>query len=103
MLTRRASLYPVWQTYRSCEPEAQRGVDAVGMSCTRLGFVCTRLVCSFVTQSFQAEAAKLKGRVYGAGLLDLVKAFERVPHIAVVQIAQRRGYCMWTLRLSLAA
>ena len=31
-------------------------------------------------QSFRAEAAALRGQAYAASLLDLVKAFERIPH-----------------------
>ena len=32
-----------------------------------------------------------------------MKAFEKIPHHRVVEAAQKHGYCLWTLRLSLAA
>lgn len=40
---------------------------------------------------------------YGVALLDLVKAFERVPHHILVREARRLGYPLLVLRLSLAA
>ena len=40
---------------------------------------------------------------YGIALLDLVKAFERVPHRLLVQEALELGFPLWILRLSLAA
>ena len=36
-------------------------------------------------------------------MLDLVKAFERVPHRRVVEAARKHGYNLWLLRLSLAS
>ena len=36
-------------------------------------------------------------------MLDLTKAFEAVPHDKLVAAAQRRGYPMTLLKLSLAA
>ena len=35
-------------------------------------------------------------------LLDLVKAFERIPHWVLVREARRLGYPLWLIRLSLA-
>jgi len=52
--------------------------------------------------SFRAEAASLAGGSFAHSLLDLVKAFERVPH-APLAAAARHGYCLWLLRMSLAA
>lgn len=40
---------------------------------------------------------------YGIALLDLVKAFERVPHWLLVNEAVELGFPLWILRLSLAA
>lgn len=40
---------------------------------------------------------------YGQVLLDLIKAFERIPHAILAREAARFGYPLWLLRLSLAA
>ena len=40
---------------------------------------------------------------YGTSLVDLVKAFERLPHDLIVKAARKHNYCLWTLRLSLSA
>ena len=53
--------------------------------------------------SFRAEAATLDGAEHAIALLDLVKAFERIPHHLVAAAAARRGYSVVLLRLSLAA
>ena len=53
--------------------------------------------------AFRAEEAAATGMYYLQALLDLVKAFERLPHELIVQAAVRLGYCLRTLRLSLAA
>ena len=53
--------------------------------------------------AFQAEIAFLKRKYYAQSLLDLTKAFERGPHALLVQAAVKHEYCLWTLRLSLAA
>ena len=53
--------------------------------------------------AFQAEKAKADGLEHAAALLDLVKAFERVPHDVLAVFAARRGYSLVVLRLSLAA
>ena len=53
--------------------------------------------------SFAAEAAATSNRTYGQGLLDLIKAFERIPHHLLVKAARKHGYCLVMLRLSLAA
>ena len=42
--------------------------------------------------SFTAEAAAMCNEEFGAGLLDLVKAFETVPHHVLVKIAIGMGY-----------
>ena len=55
-------------------------------------------------QAARAElAAATPGAEYGAGLPDLVKAFERVPHDLLVRQARKHGYALWLLRLTLAA
>jgi len=53
--------------------------------------------------AFKAEAAALRTRSYAESLLDLVKAFEKVPHDLLVQAAAQLGYSRWVLRLSLSA
>eukprot|EP00973_Karenia_brevis_P088943 12335966-Karenia_brevis.AAC.1 len=54
-------------------------------------------------QAARAEGAAVMHRSYGLSLLDLVKAFEKIPHHHVVRAARKHGYCLWTLRLSLDA
>ena len=54
-------------------------------------------------QAAKAEAAHMSKRCYGVVLVDLVKAFEKVPHHLVAAAAARRGYPLWVLRLSLDA
>ena len=53
--------------------------------------------------SFAAEAAAMSNNEFGAGLLDLVKAFETVPHHILVQIAIELGYPLVLLRLCFAS
>ena len=53
--------------------------------------------------AFALEAAALNDDHSASGLLDLVKAFETVPHKILVAIARDLGYCLSLLRLSLAA
>ena len=53
--------------------------------------------------SFVAEAACLGARDHVQALLDLVKAFETVPHDVIAAAARVRGYPLCILRLSLAA
>ena len=53
--------------------------------------------------AFAAESANLAGFDYGQALLDLVKAFETVPHDVLVSAAREAGYPLALLRLSLAA
>jgi hypothetical protein len=53
--------------------------------------------------SFAAEAACNSGRAYGQALLDLVKAFEKIPHHLLVIAATKHGYSLVLLRLSLDA
>jgi hypothetical protein len=56
-------------------------------------------------------AGRLRGRgsrqkvslFYGQTLLDIVKCFERLGHKHIWKAARKRGYCLVTLRLSLAA
>ena len=53
--------------------------------------------------AFRAEnAARLRSH-WGGSLLDLIKAFEKIPHHRIVEAATRLGYNLWVLRLSLAA
>ena len=54
-------------------------------------------------ESFAAEAAALTGDEHAQGLLDLVKAFETIPHHVLVQAAASLGYPLRLLRLSVAA
>ena len=54
-------------------------------------------------QAAHAELSSMRRRCYGVVLVDLVKAFERVPHLKVLEAARRWGYPMWVLRLSLDA
>ena len=60
--------------------------------------------CHFATwkQGVRAELAKLDERAFAMGLLDLVKAFERVNWAVLVREARRCGYPLWLLRLSIA-
>ena len=53
--------------------------------------------------AFTAEAAALNGDEHGLSLMDLVKAFETVPHHMLVEAAKLRGYPLRLLRLSLQA
>ena len=53
--------------------------------------------------AFVAESAALSGRDHIQGLLDLVKAFETVPHWVLVKAARASGYPIVIIRLSLAA
>ena len=53
--------------------------------------------------SVVAEVAALEQVDFAAGLLDLVKAFETVPHHVLVAIAIQLGYPLPLLRLCLAA
>ena len=53
--------------------------------------------------SFRAEAAACSQVHYAQTLLDLVKAFEKIPHQFIVEAARRLDICMATLRLSLAS
>jgi hypothetical protein len=52
---------------------------------------------------FRAEAAALAGTSFAQSLLDLVKAFETIPHRHLVEAARRHGFPLWLLRMSLAA
>ena len=53
--------------------------------------------------SFAAETSALSGGRQLASLLDLVKAFERIPHHLVADAAARLGFNLVVLRLSLAS
>ena len=53
--------------------------------------------------NFSAESAKFKGKEYAAAMLDLVKAFEKIPHKKLAQAAREHGFNLKILRLSLAA
>ena len=54
-------------------------------------------------EAFAAESASLAGLDYAQALLDLVKAFETVPHWVLTEAAKIKGYPIAILRLSLAA
>ena len=54
-------------------------------------------------QAARAEVANAcNDACYAQCLLDLVKAFDRVPHHVLVREATALGYSLWILRLSLA-
>ena len=53
--------------------------------------------------SFAAEVAALSEQVHAASLLDLVRAFETVPHAILASKAVEAAYNLVILRLSLAA
>lgn len=53
--------------------------------------------------AFAAEAASLGADDHAQALIDLVKAFETVPHDVLFEAARIKGYPLWLLRLSLAA
>jgi len=53
--------------------------------------------------AFKAENAALRKKDFAHSLLDLVKAFERVPHGHLVAAARKHNYNLWLLRLSLKA
>ena len=55
------------------------------------------------TSAWEAEAASTKSGLYGQTLLDLVKAFESVPHEQLWRAADKHNYPMPVLRLALAA
>jgi len=50
-----------------------------------------------------AETASLDGDAFAASLLDLIKAFETVPHDVLVKAAHAKKYPLILLRLCLAA
>ena len=53
--------------------------------------------------AFEAELATARGLDHAASLIDLVKAFEMIPHCHLVQAARQHGFSLKVLRLSLAA
>ena len=53
--------------------------------------------------AFYAESAALASMDHAQALLDLVKAFETVPHHILVVAAAARGYPVVISRLTLAA
>lgn len=46
--------------------------------------------------------AAFDGKFFAQGLLDLVKAYERIPHWVLLWEALRHGYPVWLLELSIA-
>ena len=55
-------------------------------------------------QAARAEhASTIRGAAYGMSLIDLVKAFDRVPWHVLIREARKLGYSLWILRLSIAA
>ena len=66
---------------------------SAGMSATRAAWL----------SAWEAENAGKGEGAYAQALMDLVKAFETVPHDRVWEAAHRRGYPMAILRLALAA
>ena len=53
-------------------------------------------------QSARVELAAVDGKFFAQGLLDLVKAYERIPHWVLLREALRHGYPIWLLELSIA-
>ena len=53
--------------------------------------------------AFDSESAALTGDDHAQALLDLVKAFETVPHDVLTAAAKKVGYNLVILRLSIAA
>ncbi len=53
--------------------------------------------------AFRAEAAANDTLFFGQSLLDLIKAFQRLPHHLIAAAARRLGYSLYLLRLSIAA
>ena len=53
--------------------------------------------------AFRAEAAACVKDYYAQTLLDLVKAFETLPHHLIAAAARKHGYSMHVLRLSVAS
>ena len=53
--------------------------------------------------AFAAESAARSGNYFAQSLLDLVKAFEMIPHHLIIKAARKHGFSPWILRLSLAA
>ena len=54
-------------------------------------------------QAARAEMCKSKGLDYATVLLDLIKAFDAIPHDWLVTQAKKYGYNLYLLRLSLAS
>ena len=54
-------------------------------------------------QGALAEAARAMSMEYATSLLDLVKAFDSIPYDWLVRQAERFGYNLWMLRLSISA
>lgn len=53
-------------------------------------------------QAARAEMAAANSDHYAQGLVDLVKAYERIPHWVLLREAKRLGYPIWLLQLSVA-
>lgn len=59
-------------------------------------------MAAYWKQSARAEFAKVRGLVYGQALLDLVKAFDRIPYAVLMREAERLHYPKWLLKLAIA-
>ena len=55
------------------------------------------------TAAFLAEGAANSGKFFSHALLDMVKAFEMIPHHLIVLACPEYGYPLFILRLSLAS
>ena len=53
-------------------------------------------------QSARAEFVSSLNAGYGQALLDLVKAFERIPHALLAREAKALGYPVWLIHLAIA-
>ena len=69
---------------------------------TRRGYLYAGAARGAWKQAARAELAAAIGADYGQVLLDLVKAFQRIPHCILLSEALRLGYPIWLLRLSVA-
>lgn len=53
-------------------------------------------------QAARVERAIADGKHFAQGRVDLVKAYERIPHWVLLREAHKRGYLRWLLQLSVA-
>ena len=90
----------VWMRARAAHARAWESANAsrelygsAGMGAQRAAWV----------EAFCAESAALESEDHAQALMDLTKAFETVPHDALLDAAKRRGFPLALLRMSIAA